>query len=113
MILISKVKDEKEETDYWFAVDPEDKSKPFIFGANCADSSLPSIAQWSAASAFSLQTIDSIDGTLWKDWRVSLIRTGCPQAISIFEKALTSIDKSIDDVTHATINEILKLADMQ
>ena len=92
MITISTAHNHAEKTDYWFAVDPANPERPFIFGANSADPALPSIACWSAASAFSLENIDRIDGSLWKDWRASLILTGCPWAVPIMEDALKNED---------------------
>jgi hypothetical protein len=87
MQIIKKVSEPIEKADLYFAIDPDNLEKPFILGGCCNDPSLPSIAQWAAASTFGLDNLDNISGSKWKDWRGTLHQLNCDWVISIIEEA--------------------------
>ena len=92
MKIISKVSVPHEKANIYFAVDLKNPIKPFIFGAECNDPDLPSVAQWACASRFGIDNLDNIDGSKWKDWRATLKKLNCEWVIPIFEKAQLDSD---------------------
>ena len=101
MITISKSLNKTEKVEYYFAIMLEDMERPFILGAQSVDPKLPSIAQWGASSRFGLDSLETIEGKLWKDWRFSLEMLGASWVIPIIEESVIK-----DDVSHA-VNEII------
>lgn len=101
MIIILKFLNKTEKVEYYFAIMPDNMERPFIFGAQSAVPKLPSIAQWGASSRFGLDSLDTIEGKLWKDWRFSLEMLGASWVIPIIEESVIK-----DDVSHA-VNEII------
>jgi len=91
-----------EKVEYYFAIIPDELERPFVFGAQSFDSSLPSTAQWGASSRFGLKNIEAIDGEQWKDWRRSLEMVGCLWVIPIIEEAISK-----DNITCA-VSEIIQ-----
>ncbi|MEL0653540.1 hypothetical protein V6257_00710 [Pseudoalteromonas issachenkonii] len=63
MEMISKVYEPIEKAGLYFAIDPDNLKRPFILGGCCTDPSLPSMAQWAAASTFGLENLDNISGS--------------------------------------------------
>ena len=101
MVIISRFLNKTEKVEYYFAIMLEDMERPFILGAQSVDPKLPSIAQWGASSRFGLDSLDTIEGELWKDWRFSLEMLGVSWVIPIIEESVIK-----DDVSHA-VNEII------
>ena len=101
MIIISRSLNKTAKVEYYFAIMPDDMERPFILGAQSVDPKLPSIAQWGASSRFGLNSLDTIEGKLWKDWRSSLKMLGASWVIPIIEESLIK-----NDVSHA-VNQII------
>lgn len=87
MKIISKISDPIEKADLYFGIQPDNLQRPFVFGAECNNRSMPSIARWGASSTFGLDNLDKIDGTFWHDWRATLRQLNCDWVIPIIEKA--------------------------
>jgi hypothetical protein len=101
MKIISRFLNKTEKVEYYFAIVPDDMERPFILGAQSVDPKLPSIAQWGASSRFGLDSLETIEGKLWKDWRFSLEMLGASWVIPIMEESVIK-----NDLTYA-VNQII------
>ncbi|ESP91471.1 hypothetical protein [Pseudoalteromonas luteoviolacea] len=100
MKIISKISDPIEKADLYFGINPSDRRRPFVLGANSNAQGVLSIASWGAASTFGLENLNSIDGSMWKDWRASLRHVGCDWVIPIIEKAekTNNLDMAVAEI---------------
>lgn len=103
MKIISRFLSKTERVEYYFAIMSDHMERPFILGAQSVGPKLPSIAQWGASSRFGLDSLDTIEGKLWNDWRFSLEMLGASWVIPIIEESVIK-----DDVSHAIYEIISK-----